>query len=98
MLLSLILAPLFILSFLSFACLSTALTNVTVDDQGVDPRTGEVISYTPANGAWIEKCQKCSTQPNPEQAFNQTWHDATYRDDGNGQTDVDTATFEFTGE
>lgn len=85
---------------LSCALVSATLINVTVDDQGADSQTGLAISYTPASNSWNlgQTCHECSTQPDPAQAFDGTWHDATYNSNVGGQTDPETATFEFTGE
>ncbi|KIP04304.1 hypothetical protein PHLGIDRAFT_201537 [Phlebiopsis gigantea 11061_1 CR5-6] len=74
--------------------------NITVDDQGSDPRTGETIIYAPPVGiGWNlgQLCNGCATQPNPNEVLNRTWHDGTYNADTPSQTTPLTATFKFSG-
>ncbi|KIJ29611.1 hypothetical protein M422DRAFT_268953 [Sphaerobolus stellatus SS14] len=72
--------------------------NVTVDDAGVDPSTGQSIVYTPG-GPWNEgkNCSFCTDKPDPASMHNETWHDATYvPDDGQGvPTGYSNLTFSF---
>lgn len=81
---------------LGFVFTSADLTNVTVDDQGIDPYTGTSIAYAPSMDSWSfgQTCLSCSAQPDPKQAHNGTWHDATFQ--GNDSV-VPNATFHFTG-
>lgn len=80
---------LFFLYSSSLLITSAALVNVTVDDQGTDPRTGSAIVYTPEGTLSVgQQCAGCSTQPDLSQAYQGTWHDAT---------SIETATFTFTG-
>ncbi|KIJ36078.1 hypothetical protein M422DRAFT_261624 [Sphaerobolus stellatus SS14] len=79
---------------------SAVLVNVTVDDAGVDPSTGQSIVYTPG-GLWNEgkTCSFCTDKPDPASMHNETWHDATYVPD-NGQgvpTGSSNLTFSFNG-
>ncbi|KIJ46608.1 hypothetical protein M422DRAFT_249762 [Sphaerobolus stellatus SS14] len=79
---------------------SAVLVNVTVDDAGVDPSTGQSIVYTPG-GPWHEgnTCSFCTDKPDPASMHNETWHDATYvPDDGQGDpTGSSNLTFSFNG-
>lgn len=79
--------------------MTAALINVTVDDQGTDPRTGAAIAYMPTDNNWniVQDCVACATNPNPVEAMHGTWHDATYSGAVVGQEEPDAATFEFTG-
>lgn len=53
--------------------------NVTIDDQTGDAITGLLPTYNPSI-AWNQGagCDFCSAKPNTSDAFNGTWHDATY--------------------
>ncbi|KAF8988774.1 hypothetical protein BDQ17DRAFT_1373849 [Cyathus striatus] len=53
------------------------LVNVTVDDSGTDPISGEWITYT-AGGWKPSPCSTCVAQPDKAHMFNMTWHDGTY--------------------
>lgn len=90
------LAPL-LLSFLP--AVIARLVNVTVDDSGSDPFSGAKIVYAP-DGHWSQgnTCAGCWAQPDSSQAYNKTWHDATYDFiSPNRSSVVQTATFPFTG-
>lgn len=55
-----------------------AEVNITVDDQAVDPATGQsLISYT-EHFPPGQNCSECASRPDPSQAFRYTWHDVTY--------------------
>ncbi|EKM60240.1 uncharacterized protein PHACADRAFT_167655 [Phanerochaete carnosa HHB-10118-sp] len=86
----------FIYAFIFFISASSALTNVTVDDQGADPTTTYGISYT---SGWSigQTCTGCSAQPDPAQAHGGTWHDTTYDPSIEGRNTPQNATFDFTG-
>ncbi|KIJ56369.1 hypothetical protein M422DRAFT_41085 [Sphaerobolus stellatus SS14] len=51
-----------------------ALVNVTVDD------AASPIIYTPFGPLWNQGngCIRCSTRPDPQSMFDDTWHDGTY--------------------
>lgn len=65
-------------SLATFAVGATSTFNVTVDDSGLDPRTGNAINYT---GDWDlgQTCSGCKARPDPAQIHNSSWHDATMR-------------------
>ncbi|GJE89345.1 hypothetical protein PsYK624_054440 [Phanerochaete sordida] len=73
-----------------------ALLNVTVDDQGTDPTTGESIGY---EGSWqVEPgCFGCQARPDGNQAYGGTWHDTEYDADYPSQHALRNVTFTFTG-
>ncbi|KIJ36511.1 hypothetical protein M422DRAFT_261067 [Sphaerobolus stellatus SS14] len=79
---------------------SAVLVNVTVDDAGVDPSTGQSIVYTP-EGPWNEgkTCSFCAEKPDPASMHNETWHVAAYvPNDGQGDpTGSSNVTFSFNG-
>ncbi|KLO13089.1 hypothetical protein SCHPADRAFT_382577 [Schizopora paradoxa] len=75
--------------------------NFSVDDSSPDPRSGAQIQYGVADQidsgtGWTlgEKCSACSAQPDPAQAFDGTWHDASSPAD---QGKIPIASFNFTG-
>ena len=74
--------------------------NVTVDDQGVDERTGLAPIYTGPNdvndGSWLVANASVMgvAQPDASQAHNGTWHDATYHP---GDASPRTVEFGFVG-
>ncbi|KAG9308417.1 hypothetical protein JVU11DRAFT_11905 [Chiua virens] len=71
-----------------------ALQNVTVDDAVL---TGAVVpQYLPAASTWNigNDRSSCYVQPDPSQAYNGTWHDATYFPSNNY---TQTIQFTFTG-
>lgn len=65
-------------AFLSLHLVSGSSVNVTVDDAGSDPVTGNTFQYAP-DGKWNigNKCPGCLAQPDPSLVFDGTWHDAT---------------------
>ncbi|KIP01212.1 hypothetical protein PHLGIDRAFT_379487 [Phlebiopsis gigantea 11061_1 CR5-6] len=72
------------------------LVNVTVDDQ--DPQ----LAYAPAENHWLSfvdhDCQRgCSAKPDAAQAYNHSWHDATYDFNVTSQNAPQTIAFQFTG-
>ena len=83
----------------SFSPATAHLVNVTVDDDGADPLTGERITYF--TNTWVQgaQCPLCWAQPNASQTYSGTWHDATYRPGATEANEVDTQTaqFNFTG-
>ena len=76
------------------------LVNTTVDDDGLDPKTGSRITYiiTPS-GRWSngQTCTGCEARPNASQTYNGTWHDCTYDPSVLSRATPQTFTFEFTG-
>ena len=66
--------------------------NVTIGDKYGDSMTGAVPIYNQNSGfGWIQgaDCNGCSgaAKPDPSQAFNGTWHDATWEPkDGSPRT------------
>lgn len=78
--------------YLSALLLSTAALNVTVDDQGADPNTGQRIAYSTGWNTG-QSCSKCQIVPDETMAYMSTWSDAT--------SDVDVITqaaaFTFSG-
>ena len=91
--------PLAHLSFNVLCCAALAaarLANVTVDDQDVR------LQYAPGKSHWAslvgQDCTDgCSTAPNPAQAYNHTWHDATYNFGDDLQSAPQTFAFAFNG-
>lgn len=75
-------------------CVSAALVNITVDDQGSDPQSGSLIVYSPAE-SW-------RTYPPISGAWNSTLHESTFPG-GSSQTSSSTNVtpgnliFTFTG-
>lgn len=55
----------------------SASTNTTVDDQAND--TALIYAPTSADAVWHlgPQCMGCASHPDPDQAFNHTWHDST---------------------
>lgn len=87
-----------IVSVLTLHCsdVATRLVNVTVDDQ--DPQ----LQYAPAENHWLSfvdhDCQRgCSAKPDVAQAYNHSWHDATYDFNVTSQNAPQTIAFQFTG-
>ncbi|KAL5485487.1 hypothetical protein ACEPAI_8129 [Sanghuangporus weigelae] len=77
-----LLIPLF--SFFLFSPRARAApTNVTIDDTNGDAVTGAQISYSPAL-AWQagQSCQNCTAKMDGNQAYDGTWHDASYNPPG----------------
>ena len=74
--------------------------NVTVDDSGADPITGNTILYVPSDrwNAVRGSCATCTAKPDPSQVHNATWHDATYNGTVLSQDEIETATFHFNGQ
>ncbi|KAF8988775.1 hypothetical protein BDQ17DRAFT_1334425 [Cyathus striatus] len=53
------------------------LANVTVDDSGFDPLSGERITYT--TGGWKQgPCFLCGANPNKTMMYKNTWHDGSF--------------------
>ncbi|KAJ3542873.1 hypothetical protein NM688_g5929 [Phlebia brevispora] len=77
-----------------------AVENITVDDSQPDPRTGALITYSSSGWLSGNGCQVCAAVPNSSDAFDATWHDATYIPNSNisTQKEVETARFTFNGE
>ncbi|KAJ7204701.1 hypothetical protein GGX14DRAFT_368389 [Mycena pura] len=86
-------------SVLSLAYFLTQLSscfaaNRTIDDTKGDPITGFIPIYTPATSWNVgQNCSGCFVQPDPDLAFDSTWHDATQHD---GDTPI-SVTLESTG-
>ena len=87
------------LTFYATCLLSSAfaqLTNITIDDANADPFTGATIQYSPFD-LWKPGsgplCPECIAHPDPDEAFDGTWHE--------GASDVEnqllTASVDFTG-
>lgn len=68
---------------------------MTIDDQNGDAVSGMGPSYSPA-GAWEQgaTCTGCLAKPDPSQAFDRTWHDATHTP---GDPEPRIANVSFTG-
>ena len=81
-------------SFVAYICVSAAVVNITVDDQGSDPQSGSLIVYSPAE-SW-------RTYPPISGAWNSTLHESTFPG-GSSQTSSSTNVtpgnliFTFTG-
>lgn len=88
-----------VLTFLWSHCAVARLVNITVDDTNPDPLTGNTFVYSPQN-LWNigNGCASCTAKPNPAQAFDATWHDATFDLSVPATAEVQTATFQFNGE
>ncbi|KAI5117137.1 hypothetical protein M0805_008256 [Coniferiporia weirii] len=79
---------------------STALStlkvssNVTVDDQNGDQKTGAMPTYSPVS-VWNQgaNCSHCKARPDPSLALDSTWHDTT----ANPGADFPTVEISFTG-
>ena len=69
--------------------------NVTVDDAGFDPLTGNAFAYSPSP-SWNlgSACEDCASKPDPVQTYNGTWHDATYHEEDGNYCGIN---LEFTG-
>lgn len=52
--------------------------NVTIDDTYGDPVTGTKFTYSDVEWKPGQNCSGCLAQPDPKQARNGTWHDATF--------------------
>lgn len=75
----------------------SALYNVTVDDSGFDPLTGAAIHYG-VDWDYGPTCTKCLAQPEAGEAYNDTWHDASYLSTSSSDNNIpQTMTFQFTG-
>ncbi|OCB87365.1 hypothetical protein A7U60_g5505 [Sanghuangporus baumii] len=70
-------------SFLFSPLAHAAPTNVTIDDTNGDAVTGGQITYSPAL-AWQagQSCQNCTAKLDGNQAYDGTWHDASYNPPG----------------
>ncbi|TCD62934.1 hypothetical protein EIP91_006196 [Steccherinum ochraceum] len=86
----------FTLLLLLTAHIDAVLVNVTVDDDGVDSLTGSAIVYEPLDRWNVgQNCTGCFAQPDPNRAWNYTWHDGTFKP---GESpDTLNATFQFSG-
>jgi hypothetical protein len=91
----------FLLAILTCACAFVTVaigvpSNVTVDDQGVDPASKSAVSYS---SGWStgQTCPGCEAQPDAKQAYEGTWHDTTYDPAYAGRNIPRNATFEFNG-
>lgn len=74
-----------------------ALVNVTVDDQGVDPTTGQSLSRSSGITTGQTCGEACASRPDVSQAFNGTWLDTTFSASGSGHTIPQNVTFSFRG-
>ena len=74
---------------------SASIENVTVDDAASDSLV--IPSYLPVSGIWKEGsgCSGCRVHPDASQAFNGTWHDATFHPSNEDDVVVEVT---FTGE
>ncbi|KAL5507584.1 hypothetical protein ACEPAH_7040 [Sanghuangporus vaninii] len=70
-------------SFLFSPLAHAAPTNVTIDDTNGDAVTGAQITYNPAP-VWQagQSCQNCTAKVDGSQAYDGTWHDASYNPPG----------------
>lgn len=82
---------------LEIASASAILFNITVDDSSPDPYTGNAIIYT---GHWDagQSCSGCVEKPDPVEAYNSSWHDASYDPFDRAHNNIDVASFTFIGE
>lgn len=81
-----------------FASAYGALVNITVDDQGPDPTTGNLISRTSGMSLGQNCGVACDAQPDASQAYNGTWVDTTFDPSRTDEHNVpQNATFSFTG-
>ena len=73
------LSSLVVTAVLSASATLAGSVNVTVDDTYGDTNTGGQIAYGPA-GSWNvgQTCTTCTARPNVAQAFDGSWHDATF--------------------
>jgi len=57
----------------------STLTNRTIDDENGDSESGLRPIYAPTADAWNygPACPGCYVQPNPDDTFDQSWHDVT---------------------
>ncbi|KAH9850678.1 hypothetical protein C2E23DRAFT_759957, partial [Lenzites betulinus] len=79
---------------------SAALVNVTIDDTFGDESNGIQVAYEPPSQWNVgQDCTGCTAHPNPQLAFNGTWHDSTYNDTRNNDPSiaVSTAAVQFEG-
>jgi hypothetical protein len=67
--------------------------NITIDDQGGDPTTGQVPVYKPANVWQNQNCAGCAIKPDANQLYNNTEMSATH---GSGESPY-TIDFNFNG-
>ncbi|KAJ7191795.1 hypothetical protein GGX14DRAFT_380733 [Mycena pura] len=56
------------------------VSNRTIDDTYGDAVTGFIPIYTSASWNVGQNCSWCSVRPDPNQAFDSSWHDITYND------------------
>ncbi|KAF8992134.1 hypothetical protein BDQ17DRAFT_1254263 [Cyathus striatus] len=64
-----------VLTLLSSAI--AVVVNITVDDGGPDPLTGQYITYLPTNSWGGPTCDTCFARVSREELHNGTWHDST---------------------
>ncbi|TFK34068.1 hypothetical protein BDQ12DRAFT_700569 [Crucibulum laeve] len=82
--------------FISFFLQAQAiLVNVTVDDSGINPLTGQPIIYNPP-GAWNlgANCTMCTAKIDARDVHNGTWHDVSTF---NSMLQLQTASLVFNG-
>lgn len=58
-------------------CVLAGSRNITIDDQKGDLITGRLPVFLPTPNWAVSPCNGCHAQPDPSQAFDGTWHDAT---------------------
>ncbi|KAJ3576889.1 hypothetical protein NP233_g113 [Leucocoprinus birnbaumii] len=80
---------------LSAPIVSAVPRNVTIDDQGGDPETGEIPKYQPTDAWANQACGGCRVVPDPERLYNRTATAATFMPDRNVTNN--TIDFSFTG-
>ncbi|TFK34067.1 hypothetical protein BDQ12DRAFT_764476 [Crucibulum laeve] len=71
--------PLYYLLIPFFLQAQAILVNVTVDDSGINPLTGQPIIYNPP-GVWNlgANCTACTAKIDNRDMQNGTWHDSTF--------------------
>ncbi|GJE89335.1 hypothetical protein PsYK624_054340 [Phanerochaete sordida] len=81
-----------------FASAYGTLVNITIDDQGHDPMTGNKLSRTSGISLGQTCGSACDAQPDPLRVFNGTWMDTTFIPGGKDEHGVpQSVTFSFTG-
>lgn len=90
--------PVAILLVLLAVVYQASCANITVDDSGIDPTTGNTVIYSPASRwSFGPACTVCTTRPDPSKARNGTWHNTKFDASSSNLNVVQTAAFTFSG-
>ena len=85
--------PILLLILFLIALVSAVPRSVVIDDETGDELSGQLPTYI-AHWTQGSTCEGCGSKPDPEQAHDGTWHDATIGNPENTRVGI---TLQFTG-